>query len=97
MRQVSLFSIERRETPALCIGESVSPFSIERRQKRSVSLFSIDKRETPSLCRGESLPLLYREEADSFLSIQKRECLSCLSRAENLLLSAEERVSLPSL
>ena len=78
---MSLLYIERRETPPLYKGESVSllyreeadSFSIERRE----SLLYIERRETPSLFKGESVPLPHTEEADTF-SIKRRECLSSI-------------------
>ncbi len=59
--RVSLFSIERRQTPSLYRRESVALLYVEEADS---SLFSI-----------ESISLLYVEEADCF-SVHKRECLS---------------------
>ena len=75
---MSLFYIERRETPSLSRGE-------ER-----VSLFYIERRETPSLSRGESVSLLYIGER---LLLYKEERLSSIQRGEWLLYKGE-RVSL---
>ena len=80
---MSLIYIERRETPSLYKGGSVSLLYIEEADEsvssldieERVSLLYIERAETPSLHKGRSVCLLCREEADS-LPIKRRECLS---------------------
>ena len=69
---MSLLYIERRETPSLYKGESVSLL-----YREEADSFSIGMRETHSLCKGESVSPLVIEEADTF-SIKRRECLSSI-------------------
>ena len=59
---MSLFYIERRQTPSLYIRESVSLLYVEEADS-----FSVQRREClSSVCRGERL-LLYTEERVSLL------------------------------
>ena len=99
-----LFSIERKEAPALCRGESVSPFSIESRQKREcLSLldreerdsFSLQRRESASsLERGGRLLSLYRRGSVSLVYREERETPS-LCRGESVSLSIIEMRQTP--
>ena len=71
---------ERRETPSLYKGESVSRLNREEADssciERRECLSSIQRGQRDSfLYKGESVSLLYREERDPF-AIQGRECLS---------------------
>ena len=82
---MSLLDVERRETPSLYKGMSVSLDYIEEAHEsvsfldieERVSLLYIERTETPALYKGRSVSLLCREEADSF-SMEKRECLSSI-------------------
>ena len=81
---VSVFPLEKRQTPSLSkvegvcllyIEESVFPF----RKKGRLLLY---QRQTPSLSKGESVSLLYSEEADFFsmdsFSMEREESLASL-------------------
>ena len=71
-RRVSLFSIERRDTPSLCRGDSVSLVYGEE-----AGSFSLQERES-LFYRRESARLLYSEERD-FFALQRRESVSPFS------------------
>ena len=84
---MSLLDIERRESPSLYKGRSVSLLYIEEADRsvsslcieEKVSLLDIERTEAPSLYKERSVSLLYREEAD-FFSIEWGECLSSIYR-----------------
>ena len=84
---MSLFSIERRDTPSLCRGDSVSLLYGEEADS-----FSLQERES-LFYRRESARLLYSEERD-FFALQRRESVSPFFIERT---SEDERVSLFSI
>ena len=90
---LSLLSIESRESPSLCRGESVSPFSIERRQKRECPSSLWRRERLFTFCRGESVYLLYTEERETLVSTEEGVSLLSIERRETPALCRGESVS----
>ena len=86
--------MERRQSPSLQRGGSVSPLSVQVRESLSfilrggrLLLYTDERVSFLSLCRGDSLFLLYIEEGKLLLHREERVLLSHVERRDSLSLS----------